>query len=421
MDDGDDDDGRSDVCQVLPNHLIYDILLKLPATTLMRFRSVSKEWSKIISTPSVRKHHFLIHSNNTISRKSKNIFIHFWSKKYNEVLQFTITESMIASWYDDVRNARSIASCSLTQPVSLRFPINIGYSNGHASPSSCHGLLCLKIVHSNTYKGSVFVWNPVTSQLRQVPCPTEHHLSSFIGFGCDDVTGDYKIVLTKSGWIGSTGRPQIMSLTSSNCIWRKIDTPSWGKRVSNSVTIGGDIYWISYIRRADILKVNYWASQNLSEDWYYVILKFNVTNERLTVLPTPLEKEPSDKKRMEIGQYKGSLCFFSIQLSLSDDPRWATIWTLRDHNNGEVSWKRLMDVPNSLFSKNNGKNCKLEFTTNGDLLICSAGYGLLVYLAQEKRYVEVSLNENDPKHEQLKFARDFYFLQNESLLSPLSQ
>uniref|UniRef100_A0A7N0UPI0 F-box domain-containing protein n=1 Tax=Kalanchoe fedtschenkoi TaxID=63787 RepID=A0A7N0UPI0_KALFE len=135
----------------IPHEILADILSRLPAKNLLRFRTVSKTWLSLISDPNFVKQHL---------RKSENCVC-----RYEEVG----------------------ISCPNIRMVG-----------------SCDGLICLIAGQTGICK-----WNPAITKLRKLPNSGIHErlgslcdIGFIYGFGYDEVNDDYNVVMMVSAvWI----------------------------------------------------------------------------------------------------------------------------------------------------------------------------------------------------------------------------
>ncbi|XP_040361619.1 F-box/kelch-repeat protein At3g06240-like, partial [Rosa chinensis] len=153
--------------------IIAEILSRLPAKSLLRFRCVCKSWLALISDPSFVKNH--------LSRVNTN---HFNLLLGTRPLQASVLK------LDD----GDVAITELDYPEMHDF-------EGECFPNiygSCNGLICIEFG-----SGSIILWNPCTREFKQLPepelhiCESSSIFESFVylaGFGYDSTIEDYKVI-----------------------------------------------------------------------------------------------------------------------------------------------------------------------------------------------------------------------------------
>ena len=164
----------SDYC---PGEVLIEILSKLPAKSLLRFRCVSKSWSSHISSSDLITTH-LTHSTTT----SHQLLIKHFSLPSNQ-------ENY--SLYSD-------SSATLENPLDLKCPFKPRSKTFFRLVSTCHGLLCLSDDLFG-YAYTLILWNPSIRKYITLPKPrvcfdTHGPYMFSLGFGFDLNTNDYKVV-----------------------------------------------------------------------------------------------------------------------------------------------------------------------------------------------------------------------------------
>ncbi|XP_060197781.1 F-box/kelch-repeat protein At3g06240-like [Lycium barbarum] len=187
----------SESLPVLPEEIIFEILLRLPVKSLLRMKCVSKSLLSLISTPQFVKTHLNLSANNP---------------QHHILLYITY------------RN--KFHTCSLNaimQDKSPFIPIDRDGFFPYSEESDClffilgsvNGLLCI----SNGIH--YFIWNPSTRELKKLPLTwSDVKLDGSCGFGYNDSQDDYRIVVVARNKDGSLNEVRFYSLTSNS--WQKI-------------------------------------------------------------------------------------------------------------------------------------------------------------------------------------------------------
>lgn len=250
-----DSDSDSEDSITIPPEIITDILYRLPAKSLGRFRCVSKDWLSLISEPQFIKTH-----TNTLNRNH---------------LIFTSNEISLYSLPSDQSDA-------VSKPKKLR--IQLPPADVFTFHGSCDGLVLgsadcggFDCVHT------LVVLNPTTSEIVKLPESGYEMIDNLIevdiiyGFGYDSLTDDYKIVTISYFHYNDLIPPDVMSVhvySLKSKTWRwVIDSPydhSYGKCLPG-VLVNGFLHWIA-IKASDGLPV---------------IVAFSLADERFIEVPLP--------------------------------------------------------------------------------------------------------------------------------------
>ncbi|KAL3824583.1 hypothetical protein ACJIZ3_020612 [Penstemon smallii] len=255
----------------IPPDLYPDVLSRVLAESLLRFRCVCKAWRRIIDDPSFIKLHLhrrsdsgqLILSNDigtkhcTLSLGSLNCYS---SEAPTEKVVFP---SPLLSLIRDV-----ILSPLIRGDVPLTFPL-----------ASCNGLILISKSIEDEWAA---LWNPFTRETHVLPSYTNTTIwsnklvrSSHIAFGYDYVTDDYKVVKILEYYYqtahGYRAETLVYSLKSNS--WRSVkDCPYLPWLHVPGVFVNGALHWISAM------------SGNQDE---LMIVAFDLATEDYYTLPLP--------------------------------------------------------------------------------------------------------------------------------------
>ncbi|KAK7258419.1 hypothetical protein RIF29_23994 [Crotalaria pallida] len=206
---------------LLPQELIDDeILVRLPAKSLMRFKCVVRYWNALFTNATFITRHM------QMQHRTERFMI-FGDKAFKgSIINLTSSSFTRSDEVDDV------------VPFSLE-ENNVCYAYG-----SHKGFFCLhRLVHSP----KLILWNPLTRELKHIDLPS-HHIHDQIatpsivhvgGIGSDpNDTYDLKIVLLISGDNNRHTRPSAALYTLS--------TNSWTFLYKNTVPVAKVIYLNSF-------------------------------------------------------------------------------------------------------------------------------------------------------------------------------
>ncbi|KAJ4798595.1 F-box and associated interaction domains-containing protein [Rhynchospora pubera] len=245
----------------IPLDLIEDIMLRLPAKSIVRCRRACKAWASLTCAPDFISKHL----ENQRSLSDAIVALGRTNdKQYN-------------TYFFSNYNMEAIC-CFRTMHFEFPYGFNrIITSDSYGISNSCNGLLCIY------YKSFASVVNPTTQETVQLPksslssffTPLLHHTLS-IGLAYDDCSDTYKIVrmiMDCTCIISRTTRYEVMILGGANCSWRRS-----GRIIGYHVVglippvfVHGSIYWV--------------ASDRFQQK---AILCFDVRTETVCLLSTPV-------------------------------------------------------------------------------------------------------------------------------------
>ncbi|WMV28455.1 hypothetical protein MTR67_021840 [Solanum verrucosum] len=210
---------------IIPNEILTDILLRLPAESLMRFTSVSKLWNQQISSPHFVNTHLKIAAND---KKFRNHGIIFGN------LQFCHLPPLF--------NKRQVTDEELIHMD----PPNLSFFVG-----SVNGLICLCNHELETY-----IWNPTIRKSKKIhDSPLRSSSNTKLGFGYDESRDDYKVLFINYSSLCyydsmcNVSNPKIVvyiySLRTDS--WTTVHDQIQGNFLTNTLGkyINGKINWIS--------------------------------------------------------------------------------------------------------------------------------------------------------------------------------
>nr|XP_043624580.1 F-box/kelch-repeat protein At3g06240-like [Erigeron canadensis] len=314
----------------LPHELVVKIFTKLPVKSLLRFRSLSKSWCALISSPDFIRKYTL-----GLVQTSQKVLI------MNNVMGgkdiYTLHEE------DRLPLSSGEGYQGVTAVEYPRVEVQIA--------GSCNGILCLVDMALR-----MCLWN--FSVRRQVMIP-KHPLRSrssnmTVGFGFDRIANDYKIMTIH---YGDTLRPYIY--TRMTATWTPIAPPAgmFYHLRCNSYLIDATLYWVAS------------DSPNIPR---CIIMTFDLTSHVFGTIPLP---EPSFDLSShvfstiplpepcwafeQLGEFNGAL---AVMCTKGKDP-W--IWVKKTESNHVSSWSVFLKLESPQFIVGQ----LLQPTFNGDLLI----------------------------------------------------
>ncbi|OMO65178.1 hypothetical protein COLO4_31416 [Corchorus olitorius] len=165
----------------LPDEIVDDILLCLPAKSLLRFKLVSKLWKSLISDPNFAESH--------LNRSGNRLRVGQVRAKQETGTNSEVTLSLYSMDCDG--SNREVVN---QDHDSGRDYISISYHDDDVRVlGSCNGLL---LVSTHYRLRDLFLWNPTTGLCRRiVNCVENLSTNTISGLVYDSRSGNYKIIV----------------------------------------------------------------------------------------------------------------------------------------------------------------------------------------------------------------------------------
>ena len=194
---------------VLPDEIIhYEILTRLPAKYIMRFRLVCKSWNSLLFNSQFVKSHLAgLHS--------------YPCKDHQDDEDLIIAKKHPFEYEVHILSHTNEIRVPLVPPFYGTF---LG---------SINGLVCMSSRMGNMFR----LWNPAIAHLKQFFLPPQHpkDCKHFIGgFSWDHMQNNYKVVLVCHDALTSSPR-QLLIYSSNSATWNRLLMP-------DSVLPNGSIY-----------------------------------------------------------------------------------------------------------------------------------------------------------------------------------
>ncbi|KAI5648199.1 hypothetical protein M9H77_34204 [Catharanthus roseus] len=173
----------------LPEDIITGMLLRLPVKSLKRFQCVAKRWDSMISNPAFAKAHLKITSEN------------------RNFIRALCTCPLHSIEYGN----------SNLNLVQLDFPFLPPNTSHFCYMGFINGLSCWSLHHID----KIVLWNPSIKKFKVLPIDAPS-LSSF-GFGYDESTDDYKIIILTNSAKNGVPRMEVKIYSSKKKCSYKID------------------------------------------------------------------------------------------------------------------------------------------------------------------------------------------------------
>ncbi|XP_026432415.1 putative F-box protein At3g16210 [Papaver somniferum] len=171
---------RDGVFKYVYDHLIYEVLLRIPAESLLAFKIVNKACYSIIKDPNFAKQHCDYHA-----AKEQSIgLVSLFPREYS-LNNYDITNINKLQKIDENPDG----NLSKRQQ-NEQFPLNT-LAERYLKITSCNGLVCF---HTEF---PLHTWNPITMELLMLPHPgidDDKEVASGCGFGFDAIHNEYKVI-----------------------------------------------------------------------------------------------------------------------------------------------------------------------------------------------------------------------------------
>ncbi|KAJ0249666.1 F-box domain-containing protein [Hirschfeldia incana] len=307
----------------LPPEIIREILLRLPAKSIGRFRCVAKLFCSLSSDPGFAKSHLDLTVHRKLIVSAYNLYaldfdgigegvtdlvaveLNYPLKevpsKYDEIIQRIIRERGVLGCRSVVSDEMMKLNTELYRRNWVQF---IGYSNG---------LVCMSPA-DNVF----FLYNPTTRDSKRLPDLARVEAHETHGFGFDDLTNDYKVVKLVADTHRVVGA-SVYSLKTNS--WRRICDLNYKRDFEGFVAgmnVNGAVHWVFTRQEAN----------------KRVVLAFDVKTEEFREMPLPGEAEDVSRNFL-VNDLSGRLCVVDICFQEHDD-----IWVMNEYGVAS-SWSRI--------------------------------------------------------------------------------
>ena len=328
--------------------LTVEILSRLPAKSLIRFRCVCKAWRALISDPYfIRKH---------LSRINTKISTSYSLLLREQVFQSIEYEAILKCLsHDDPLPSRRLDFPVLDLLLEIPHVVIAG---------SCNGLVCLVLDVNAKGFHTIMVWNPCTGEFQVLP-PLEFRDNYFWGFGYDSTIDDYKVVLGSC----EAGHEVIFVYELKSGSWRKLE----------KLNRYFGVHWVGCL----VNQALHWILKEMKDGRLFALklVSFDLAEEKFHEVPSPFLLTPEHmlKFTVKVGVLRNCLTL-SFQANCCQPVCNLKMWVLKDYG-GKESWTEVVNIP-VLDSKYIYKTCISE---NGEVLMRFDG-ALVLYNPKEKTF-----------------------------------
>lgn len=365
----------------LLDDIIFEILVRLPTNSLLKFRAVCKSWNSLIKGSTFIHTHLKFQSTNKKKEEEDDLLLYAGRK-----VEYQSKGEFFMLYCDDINDEytkrRVIPTCDIEATYGGR-KIKFDQHNIHPI-GTCNGLILL-VCGTNDDVGVVtpIIWNPCVRKFLVLPSPSVSpykHRFMIFDLGYDPHGNDYKIFQLVVPRYGDYHMPctfQVFSLLRGS--WKNLNAPADFKPFYtdlSAVEISGTWHWISG---------EHYNQTN--EDT--VIVTFNMSSELFGKMNIPQAlKTDSLRDYCVQSKYRESLALLFRRGSQIKG--YYELWVMKEYGLAE-SWTKLstIHIPHSL------SKVSIYFRNSGELVLGVYRYGV---------------QSLDPKSKQVKNIVDDRFL-----------
>lgn len=337
---------------MLPDHVIEDILARLPAKTVLRCRCLSRAWAATLSTDDFADRHLRLANRHggprilimqaALSRESLPK-IHAWSPEHPGCT--TLME---------VRGAVTQCQRGPLRPLVRRSRWNTDADNlvPHVVTMQCRGLIIIEA----TGAGVHFVFNPSTGQMaalregRDLGCPVGDRRYARLGIGYDAISKKHKVVRVYYRGSDADKLPASdagceVYVVNSGGLWRPANggarerPPGWVKHDDKSVFAQGHVHWLARSKLDPPLTGSTWT----------FIATFSISDETFGTVQLPLNEHRNSTLAHYLTEMGGRLCLIRRVFRKVEwaRPHLYYIWLLRRHETSTWDLHCIIDLDTS--------------------------------------------------------------------------
>jgi F-box interacting protein len=309
----------------LPEEIMSEILLLLPARSILRFRVVCRSWAALLSSAGFTDAYAA--KANARARRADRFVFFAPSPDCCSVVAYTCGRGAVAAEpLFTVDHVRADFLCLSGKP--------------------CHGAM----LFSDTRSGTYWVCNPSTGEC--IPLPKQHRglKESSAGLAYDDRTKQHKVVhlFKDKRYFGGC---EVYTLRDPSRQWRpaKQDVQLLGAAILKLVLATEDL--VTKVPPVFAKGCLHWLAYQDSLDkdpGLDAILCFSVTTETFTRLNAPASVHVAAEYReldedlpavpMHLAELEGSLCLVhDLRRRGQGSSCWLDVWMLKDHASSEWS------------------------------------------------------------------------------------
>ncbi|XP_010546890.1 PREDICTED: F-box/kelch-repeat protein At3g06240-like [Tarenaya hassleriana] len=298
-----------------PPEIIREILLRLPAKSIGRFRCVSKLFRSLSSDPAFAKTHLDLSLRNDAFPSGRTRLVVNYRHNF-----YTVGFDSIVHACEGIRDLGAVEipqSPVMSNLVSSCYRKDLWIE----MVGSCNGLLC-----TTNEVADVFLFNLTTGESKRIPGVLElvnlgskgGRINGF-GFGFDAITDDYTLVALVTGDVLNA---TVYSVKTDSWKWVRDSRYGYDDMSDDGFLVNGGIHWVARRR----------------EDGRRVVVAFDLTTEQFKDMAFPDEAEdccPHAHRVFLLHKLNGRLCMVYGCFQKHDD-----FWVMNEYGVAS-SWARV--------------------------------------------------------------------------------
>ncbi|XP_071721493.1 putative F-box protein At3g24700 [Rutidosis leptorrhynchoides] len=292
-----------------PDEILSEILSWLPAKTLLRLKSVSKQWHSLLTTQLFKNTHL-----NHITKHDH--------QNPNKILQ--LSEDGFQTI--DCQSPEHGVGVTHNRPLPLTLqPTKV------VILASCHGLVCVGVLNygNSYYFCDLILWNPLTGEIKTLP-KTNYNEECYancrprFGLYYSSFDNDYKLICV------TADDHNVYGYSLKNDSWRKmVDSTNCLNKIPNL--------------KSECWRLCTWLEENLfflkqgvkgGDDpgqWAYSIIRFDTKSEWFTEIQIPCIESESGTSYLLTVQ-RGKLLFY-VKYCIGSIQTYIKGWSLNEDGN----------------------------------------------------------------------------------------
>lgn len=331
----------------IPTKLILEILLRLPAKSVARFRCVSKQWASILGGGQEYYKDLLL------TKSSAQPRLLFGIEENGKWSIFSSPQHLLSP-----NEKLSSSSLVVTPEFHMKFPpedMTI-YNCAHGLPFGyASGLLYFYVDKEqwSYYGRRPMICNPKTGRYEALPFILRYR-KTYSFFGFDPVHKQFKVLFMAYPFGPDDHR--IMTLGTAGMRWRKIKCSLRHECVSSGICINGVLYYLGNLSR---------CTKKSEEVDRFVIVCFDVRSEEFKFI--------YQESSCELINYKGKLGLVYYDDQISDNAIELRVCVLEDLEKQEWS-KYAYTLRDDRFFNLRGVSVVGVDSSTGEIILSMAEY-----------------------------------------------
>ncbi|VYS58093.1 unnamed protein product [Arabidopsis thaliana] len=294
----------------LPEDLVLEILSKVPAVSLARFRSTCRRWNALVVDGSFAKKHYA-----------------YGPRQYPIVIMLIEFRVYLVSIdLHGINNNNGAPSAKLTGQFSLKDPL----SNSSEEVDIRNAFHCDGLLLCCTKDRRLVVWNPCSGETKWIQPRNSYKESDLYALGYDNRSSSYKILRMHP--VGNPFHIESEVYDFASHSWRSVGvTTDFHIQTNESygMNVKGFTYWFA-------LSKDWWSSDDRR-----FLLSFDFSRERFQCLPLPADvKNLHLTVVLSVTREEQQLCMFATLGAGNVYKLDVFVATKTEETTGELTWTK---------------------------------------------------------------------------------